>query len=386
MKYVTRPGTTVLTIVVLIGLSMTATGGAARAGASITACQQIANPGHYSVATVLEGAPVAVSVPPNLFDAYTGSHSIQRTCIEVVVSDVTVDCQGHALVGSGDPSDQTAGIYIAGTPEAPLTDIRVKDCGITAHTFGVYASQLDGGRIEGNDVVRNAATGMYVTDVHGTRLAGNVVERNDPDGILLIGSHDVVVSDTFAIYNRMRGITFEGCQDCVARDNHSSSHGVLGFGIYGSRGMTLQDNVATNNRYHGFATLHEAGDATFRDNESFSNDGVGFYFEGSHGNRMVDNDSHDNGLDGIAVFTGSDPNTFVDNTLHDNGGFGAFSDDPIDPATFARNTFFGNQLGPTGHADRSTIDWCSYTGGDQQGWCDPVFTGGPNLKDPENLP
>ncbi|MGD2105946.1 MAG: right-handed parallel beta-helix repeat-containing protein, partial [Anaerolineae bacterium] len=308
---------------------------------------------------------------------------MEQTCIEIAASNVTLDCRGHTLTGAGEASNDTAGIYIAGSADAPLSDVSVESCAITGHQFGLYAGHLNGGNIFNNQARRNNGIGFYLTGLSDVSVVANTAEGNDPDGMLLIGNTNVGLADNAAFYNRMRGITFEGCQGCVASRNESHSHGVLGFGIYGSRDMALEENVAYNNRYHGFAILHEAGSATFRGNESYANERTGFFLQESQDNYYIDNVSHDNALDGLAVFNGSQPNTFEDNTLRDNGGYGVFSDAPIDSATFAGNTFSGNALGETGSSDPEAIDWCSYTGFGPEGPCDPIFEGGPNLKDPQ---
>jgi parallel beta-helix repeat protein len=199
--------------------------------------------------------------------------------------------------------------------------------------------------------------------------------------IEITGSENIGVANNVAFYNRMRGITFEGCGDCVVSQNESYSHGVLGFAIYASMNMTLEQNTAHDNRYHGFAILHDAGSATFTGNESYGNDGAGFFLEGTQDDHLTNNASRDNGLDGIALLENTQPVTIEDNTLRDNAGYGAFSLEPIDNAAFANNTFSGNALGDVGINPAEGIDRCWYTGFGPDGPCAPVFTGGPNLKD-----
>jgi parallel beta-helix repeat protein len=348
----------------------------------LAACQRIAQSGRYYLTLGLNGAQIQISTPPELSPPYTGENSLERACIEIAASDVTLDCRGHVLSGAGGASDATAGIYIAGSAEEPLMDVSVENCVTTAHQFGLYAGHLEGGNIFHNTARRNKGIGFYLTGLSDVSVTANTAVGNDPDGMLLIGDTGVAVADNVAYYNRMRGITFEGCQGCLASRNESHSHGVLGFAIYGSQNMVLEENVAYDNRYHGFAILHEAGSATFRGNESYANESTGFFLQGSQDNYYVDNLSHDNTRDGIAIFSDSHPNTFEGNTLRDNGGYGVFSDAPIESATFAGNTFADNALGDTGSSDPAAIDWCSYTGFGTNGPCDPIFEGGPNPKDP----
>lgn len=366
----------------LVLLSAVSTG-TAQVDLPVSACQRIVESGRYALTTGLDGAPIEVSAAPDLFPAYTGERSVERACIEIVASDVTLDCRGHTLTGSGEDASDTAGISVAGNAGGPLSNVSVENCVITAYQFGLYAGHLDGGRIVNTEVRRNDGTGLYLTGLANVSVAENTAEGNDPDGILVIGGQDVVVSDNVAIYNRMRGITFEGCQGCVASRNESYGHGVLGFAVYGSSGMTLEENTAHDNRYHGFAILHEAGAATFRGNESYENDGSGFFVQGSHDNHFAGNVSHDNDLDGITLFSGAGSNTFDGNDLRDNGGYGVFSDAPIDRATFSGTIFTGNALGEMGTSTPEAIDLCRYTGFGATGPCDPVFEGGPNLKDPQ---
>lgn len=349
----------------------------------ITACQRIAEPGQYHVTTELEGAPIEVTMGAQLHPSYTGDRLLETTCIEITTSDVVLNCQDHMLTGTGQASDTTAGIYISGNPDVPLSNVIVENCSISAHQFGLYTSHLEDGIIANNQVKRNQGTGLYLTGLSNVVIAGNTVEGNDPDGILIIESQDVAVADNTALYNRMRGITFEGCQGCLVSGNESHSHGVLGFAIYASMDMTVEENIAYNNRYHGFAILHEAGSTTFIDNESYDNTGAGFFLQETQGNHYTGNTSYNNGLDGIALLNDAHSNTFDNNTLRDNEGYGAFSLEPTDSETFVNNTFSDNALGETGSHDFEPDDWCNYTGFGTEGPCDPVFEGGPNLNDPE---
>lgn len=373
---------------VLAGFPWSGAAGGGGEAAALTSCQRIDGPGQYRLATDLAGAPIGLSVEASLNPSYAPGRSLTRACIEITASDVRLDCRGHGLEGTGDRSSAAAGIVIAGAPAAPLSDVRVENCGIAAHQFGLYAEHLTDGAITGNDVSRNAGTGIYLQAPSDVTVRGNTVVGNDPDGILVLEGNDVTVSGNVVFFNRMRGITFDfGCRDCAVRANESHSHGVLGFAIYAATGMTLEENVAHDNRYHGFAILHEAGDATFRNNEAFANDATGFFLQESRNNHFVGNVSHDNGLDGVAMSKGSSARltTFEGNALHDNGGYGMLADTPIDAATTSDNTFSGNALGPIGTVARSVIDSCAYTGFGPLGPCDPVFEGGPNLTDPVAL-
>lgn len=374
--------------VLLILVTLTASPpsiGARQSETSLSECQRIDRPGQYALTDDLTAAPVDVSVDAELFEAYTGSRSLHQTCIEITTSDVTLECRDHALTGTGEESSSSAGIYIGGSPDAPLSNINVLNCAVMAHQFGLYAGHVDGGTIFNNEIRRSNGTGIYVFGSSNLAVAGNTVEGNDPDGILFIASQDIGVADNVAFYNRMRGITFEGCEGCVASRNESYSNGVLGFAVYGSKDMMVEENTAYDNRYHGFAILHEAGSASFVNNESYENEGAGFFLQGTQNNSYTGNVSHDNGLDGIALLNEANGNTFEDNTLRGNSGYGVFSIDPFDNATFAGNTFDGNILGEIGSGGLEADEWCSYTGFGPEGPCDPVFEGGPNLKDPEAL-
>jgi parallel beta-helix repeat protein len=356
--------------------------GALLPGDSISECQRILEPGKYYLTNDLYGSPIEISSEAMLAPPYTGDLSLKRTCIEIVTSDVTLDCQGHNIVGSGDKDKDSTGIYIAGVKE-PLTEIHIEGCSISAYQIGLYAGSLEGGNIDQNEARRNRGIGFYIILSTGLSLSENIIEGNDPDGILILGSRAIMVSNNSVFYNRMRGITLEGCESCEVKENESHSNGVLGFAIYASTELNLENNVAYNNRYHGFAILHEAGSTTFRGNSSYSNGSTGFYLEDSQNNQYFDNESWENTLDGLAIFGDSYPITLENNTLRDNGGFGVFSDSPIDSQISSANTFSGNALGDTGNLSREEIDSCIYTGFGPQGICDPVFEGGPNLNDPE---
>lgn len=349
---------------------------------TLNECKRILEPGSYHLQSDLKGASIELSNEADLAPPYTGESSLDRTCIEITTSDVTLDCQGHTLTGPDGEDSGTAGIYIAGGQEL-LSEIHIKGCTINAYQIGLYAGQLEGGSIDQTNAMRNSSIGFYIIGSSGLTLSGNTLVGNDPDGILILGSRNINVTDNVAYYNRMRGITFEGCDSCIVSGNESHSNGVLGFAIYASKDMILENNLAHDNRYHGFAILHDAGSATFRGNSSYNNDSTGFYMEDSQSNQYFDNESWGNILDGIAIFGDSQPVKLENNTLRDNGGFGVFLDSSIDSQITSMNTFSGNQRGEIGNLSRDEIDSCIYTGFGLQGECDPVFQGGPNLKDPE---
>lgn len=348
----------------------------------VSSCRRISEPGRYYLTRAVEGAPVAPSTQPELDRWYTKRLVLERTCIEISASNVVLDCRGHTVSGPSNAKFATAGIYIGGTAQDPLTNVRLEHCEIKAHHFGIYSGFVHDSVLTQNEVRRCLQTGFYVVHALRLELSKNVAEGNDPDGILVLRSYEVVVRDNDAYYNRMRGITVDYCQQCEFRRNEAHHHGVAGFAVYESEDLLVEKNSAHDNQYHGFVTTHKASAATFRGNTSSKNDRTGFYFEGARAISFSDNLSQRNALDGVVGFRKAQFTAFKGNTLRANRGYGVFSDTTAGEFSAAANTFSNNLAGAIGSKSPEDINICRYTGFTGKGPCNPIFTGGKNPKDP----
>jgi hypothetical protein len=157
-------------------LLLTAIGRSALAATDIISCQTIFEPGSYRVTR-------------NLTPTVVGAN-----CLDIQVSDVTIDLQGHVLTGNGGG----AGISV---PNAFLGgNVVVRNGTIRFFREGIkFAGNIDGIRIENMQVHNNASVGIFAAS--NAIVSGNMV-RNNGTGILIrpnfgfAGNGSLIVNNT----------------------------------------------------------------------------------------------------------------------------------------------------------------------------------------------
>ncbi|MDI6826304.1 MAG: right-handed parallel beta-helix repeat-containing protein, partial [Candidatus Aenigmarchaeota archaeon] len=93
-----------------------------------------------------------------------------KTCIEIVASNVTLDCQGHKIEGVGGPHS-SYGIDIG------TSNVSIKNCTITRWSMGIYFNGSSGSKIEGNQLENNIY-GIHLMYSSSNTIEGNQLENN----------------------------------------------------------------------------------------------------------------------------------------------------------------------------------------------------------------
>jgi parallel beta-helix repeat protein len=225
--------------------------------------------------------------------------------VQIVASDVTLDCQGAQIVGP----TRRYGVYIVAPTDVALSNVTVRNCHIDGFLNGVHVERegfrdLPEGQeyetlfsdivIEDSAVQNTRGVGIFVNGyVTGVTLRRLRIENTGSAGIYLeTGSRDNVVEDNTIVNNgykengpdgqffELAGVTF-----------WFWGPGREGIAIDGSRNNVVRNNYFAGNSAGGIFLYKNCGEYPERDR----------YFErryGAHGNRIEGNRfvGEDNGV------------------------------------------------------------------------------------------
>lgn len=252
-------------------------------------------------------------IPCGLADTHvtvSASSHLDPSCtwtrgIEVVASDVTLDCQGARIVSS----NRRYGIHIIAPTDVPLSDVTIRNCHVEGFLNSIHVER-DGFRdlpagveyensfsnivVEDSSVRNSRGVGIYVNGyVTGVTLRRLHVEGTGSSGIYLeTGSKDNIVEHNEIVNNGYREngpggqtFTFAGIPFWFW------GPGREGVAIDGSRTNVVRDNYFSGNSAGGILLYKNCGEFPEADR----------YFErryGSHGNVIEDNTfvDEDNGV------------------------------------------------------------------------------------------
>lgn len=228
-----------------------------------------------------------------------------RGHIAIGADDITLDCAGFAVVGTG----EGIGILLLGR-----TGITVRNCVVTGFVLGIA-----------------------LTASHSNTLASNVAYGNG-FGFQLLRSPDNVLARNTANGN----------------DN--------GFGLFESNGNSITSNTANGNRVFNGFQLWSSSANVFTMNTATGNPSSGFVIIGivaaSTGNIFTKNTADANGLYGFNLGPDFDGNLLMRNRANANGRYG-FVLTSADDNSLIANEACGNgvldafQSGGTGNVFRA---------------------------------
>jgi len=236
---------------------------------------------------------------------YTLSDDVSSggTCFTIGADNVTLDCNGHSITGSG--SDD--GVNAAGH-----SNVTVKNCVITGFTYGIEFNGASYGTIENNTV--SDYDGLILFSSSDINIINNNVSSNH-NGIYLSSSNHNNITNNTANSNEYAGIYLGSCSNNAIYNNTVDSN---------NRGIEVdsgQNNSVTNN---------DAGSNT-----------VGIQSSDSHGT-IANNTIGLSGYYGIYL-TGGSNITIANNTVGSSGAYGIYSGT-------SGNTIFNNLFNNTNNA------------------------------------
>jgi len=227
--------------------------------------------------------------------------------------DVTLDCAGWRVVGTGD-SD---GIVIDGH-----SGVAVTNCVVQQFIYGIVVMNSSASLLENNEARWNGLSGIDVTGSDEVIVRQNTVHENGFDagysGIdVEYGSSDVLVIGNTSWGNAGNGFYTFQSSNLVFEDNDAFSNS-QGFGLDSeTTHSTFSSNRAVNNGGNGFTAV-ESDDNRFIDNVASGNGGGGLQLHRSSGNLLKSNDVLGNSADGVWVDTESDQNVIRGNDIRWN--------------------------------------------------------------------
>lgn len=268
-------------------------------------------------------------------------------------SDVTLDCAGHVVRGSG---LDTEGILVEGG-----SNVTVKQCIVSGFGRNGLLGNGTGLRLETNWFVGNGNHGAHVA-VRGGHVTGNTSRRNGPErptiGIVATGSTNLTIWANIVESNAWAGIALlDGTTGSMVTGNTALRDGLgfvlddadgntltgntanqndHGFTVKGSSTNLLEGNTANRNRYGGFS-LHTGCSANTLSANTANGNWDGFTVDGCDGNVLTSNTANTNAHVGFLVGEGSS-----NNTLSYNTGLNSAETDAVDGGSgnsWVENTF-----------------------------------------------
>ncbi len=187
--------------------------------------------------------------------------------IRVAANNITLDCAGHKLTGSG----RGHGILLRN-----LMGVTVRNCNITGFSNGVALRSSTGNTLTNNKSFANARDGFDFNDSNENSLIENSATNNPSSN----------------------GIELDNCSRNNLRKNIVKEN-QDGIDLNQSNENTLEENTANENLRDGFRINRNSDSNTVRINTA-----------------------NDNGRDGFRIDGNSDRNTFTGNTANNNSSDG----------------------------------------------------------------
>lgn len=256
----------------------------------LTSCTTIDDPGRYVVESDIRG-------------------DTDGSCIEIAASDVVLDGDGHAVVGTG------RGVGVSAAAES-LTNVTVVGVTTTHWRVGVRLAGVSDSTLREVDASRNLV-GVRIERSSAVTVRDGVFERNVRDGVFVVDSTEIGVRDGVIRENGAFGIDLSRVRDSTLETNDVSANRFIGVRFGRSSDNRLIDNRILGNGDVG-VELHTRSRANVLGNNTIRGHAEdGLRLGGTSGTVVVGNEIRYNRHRGIALFN-TDDGRFVDNLIRSN--------------------------------------------------------------------
>lgn len=241
--------------------------------------------------------------------------------VVIAADDITLDCAGHTIRGSGLVNEP--GIRIQG-----FSGVTVKRCVVEGFlATGLMTVGSSNLVIEKNVVRGNDWNGFLIETTTDSRFTGNTAVGNGPNpGVgfwIRWGSSGNLFERNNATGNANAGFLVEWSDSLTFVSNSATDNAWDGFAVIGSAGSVLRGNVVAGGGKNGFLLLGTT-DAWVENNSELSSPWAGFGLYDSQGATLVGNTASGPGGAGFDV-DGSSGNTLKRNMAMDNAIGNGFS-------------------------------------------------------------
>jgi parallel beta-helix repeat protein len=212
-------------------------------------------PGDVSSCQVIDYTPGIYTLDRNL--------SASGNCFNVIVGDVTINCQGNSITGNGSGD----GIYLA-----HVNNVIIENCGISNFTNGINVYNSSNNSMIGNAIFNNSNIGLSIAiNSSNNILKGNTLNNNNK-GILVLNSpnntllNNSIFNHTTPGLNYGINISFSSGNNLTSNVINENDYGIfllnssnsilnlnsingnsVGIPIFNSDNITITSNLITNN-------------------------------------------------------------------------------------------------------------------------------------------
>jgi nitrous oxidase accessory protein len=254
----------------------------------------------------------------------------------ITITAPDVEITGFEIRHSGVSSlEDLAGIKVAGTRNATVSNNRVRDC-----NFGIYMSKADNCRVIDNDVrgkiggEQESGNGIHLWSCNDITVTGNHI-RDHRDGIYLEFANKSVIERNMVEDNLRYGLHYMFSHDSAYRHNRFERNGA-GVAVMYTRNVEMSSNHFVNNwgsSAYGLM-LKDMTDGHITGN-TFERNSIAIALHGSNRMKIKGNRFAENGW-AIQVQRSSSDNIYQKNNFHGNS-FDIAADGELDNNRFESN-------------------------------------------------
>jgi nitrous oxidase accessory protein len=254
----------------------------------------------------------------------------------ITITAPDVEISGLEIRNSGVSSlDDLAGIRVAGTRNATISNNRLRDC-----NFGIYLSKANDCRIIGNDVrgkpggEQESGNGIHLWSCEDITVTANTV-RDHRDGIYLEFANKSLIERNTVEDNLRYGLHYMFSHDSAYRHNRFERNGA-GVAVMYTRNVEMSSNHFINNwgsSAYGLM-LKDMTDGRITGN-TFERNSIAIALHGSNRMEIENNRFAENGW-AIQVQRSSSDNTYRKNNFTGNS-FDIAADGELDNNIFENN-------------------------------------------------
>jgi len=264
--------------------------------------------------------------------------------IIIAANDITLDCNGATIQGTGGANYNGYGIIIEN-----VTGVTVKNCIVREYSYAInMSSGSEYNTIIDNTIIKNLY-GIYSNSANWNKIISNEILNNSNYGIVMYSLCSYNTIDSNNIFGGDRGIhMYQYSQFNNITNNIISSAVSQGINAYDYvRYNNFINNTITSTGWMGIYLVHQSNEnniignrITFTQSTSPMTRVSGLYIKQSSGNIISENYIDNNEQTGILFHEYSRNNTVNKNIITNHFQYGIF----LDHIACTNNLFYDNKL------------------------------------------